>query len=167
MTRSSEPLLELRDLRVTIETDAGPIRAVDGLSLTVHRGEVLAIVGESGSGKSVAMLALLGLLEGTSADVAGRALFDGIDLLELPRAQLRKVRGARIAIAFQDAMSALNPVRSIGWQIAETVRYHQGLGRGRRGRTIRSEAWSCRSPTRRRSPGFRQATGRRQRRPGR
>ena len=127
MTRSTEPLLELRDLRVTFETEAGAVRAVDGLSLTVHRGEVVAVVGESGSGKSVAMLALLGLLEGTSAEVAGEAMFDGVDLLGLSRADLRKVRGARIAIAFQDAMSALNPVRSIGWQIAETVRFHQKL----------------------------------------
>jgi len=129
MMRSREPLLELRDLRVTFDTDAGAVRAVDGLSLTVHRGEVVAVVGESGSGKSVAMLALLGLLEGTSADVAGEAIFDGADLLGLSRPDMRKVRGARIAIAFQDAMSALNPVRSIGWQIAETVRFHQHLHR--------------------------------------
>ena len=95
----------------------------------MRRGEVVAVVGESGSGKSVAMLALLGLLEGTSAEVAGKAIFDGVDLLRLSRSGMRKVRGARIAIAFQDAMSALNPVRSIGWQIAETVRFHQGLSR--------------------------------------
>jgi oligopeptide/dipeptide ABC transporter ATP-binding protein len=129
MTHSPERLLELRDLRVTFATDAGPIRAVDGLALTVHRGEIVAVVGESGSGKSVAMLALLGLLDGTAAEISGEAIFDGVDLLGLSRAGMRRVRGARIAIAFQDAMSALNPVRSIGWQIAETVRFHQGLNR--------------------------------------
>ena len=127
MTRKT--LLDLKDLRVTFETDAGPLRAVDGLGLTVHESEMVAIVGESGSGKSVAMLALLGLLGETTASVSGQAVFDGVDLLALSTEAMRRIRGARIAIAFQDAMSALNPVHSVGWQIAETVRYHQKLSR--------------------------------------
>jgi oligopeptide/dipeptide ABC transporter ATP-binding protein len=127
MTRKT--LLDVSDLRVTFETDVGPLRAVDGLGLSVRESGLVAIVGESGSGKSVAMLALLGLLDETTASVSGQAHFDGVDLLALSEQEMRKIRGARIAIAFQDAMSALNPVHSVGWQIAETVRYHQKLSR--------------------------------------
>lgn len=120
-------LLEVSGLRTEILTRTGPRVVVDGLDFAVSKGEVLAIVGESGSGKSVATQSIMGLLPSPPGRVtAGTALFEGRDLLSLPESELRKLRGNRIGMIFQDPMSALNPMMSVGDQIAETIVTHRG-----------------------------------------
>lgn len=114
------PLLRIEDLRIRF----GDTAAVRGLSLAIGDGECLGLVGESGSGKSVTALAILGLL-GEAATVTGRSAFDGRDLVSIPPAEMRRLRGRDIAMIFQEPMTALNPVMPIGEQIAETVRVHQ------------------------------------------
>ena len=126
----SEPLLSVRDLHVRFRSRRGDALAVNGLSYDVARGETLAIVGESGSGKSVSSLALLGLLPNPPAVVTGSVRLRGRELLDLPERDLRRVRGGEIGIVFQDPMTSLNPVITIGSQIAEPLRVHRGLGRG-------------------------------------
>jgi oligopeptide/dipeptide ABC transporter ATP-binding protein len=124
MTANAKPpLLEVRDLNVTFHTRRGDVPAVRGVDLVVERAGVLGIVGESGSGKSVSMLAVMGLLPPT-ATVTGSARFDGEQLLARPQRELREYRGTRLAMIFQDPMSALNPVLTIGQQIAEAIRIH-------------------------------------------
>ena len=118
-----EPILDVRDLRVTFRTPGGDARAVRGVDLQVYPGEALAVVGESGSGKSVTMLALLGLLRG--AQVTGSAHYRGIDLVGLDTASLRRIRGAKVAMIFQDPMTSLNPVLTIGRQLAMVMRAHE------------------------------------------
>jgi peptide/nickel transport system ATP-binding protein len=118
------PLLEVDNLRVSFRTDEGTVQAVDGVSFTVDQGEVVAIVGESGSGKSVTAMTLMGLTRGPNAKFEGRAMFDGHELVTMPDEQMRKVRGAGIAMVFQDPMSSLNPVQRIGKQIVEQIRTH-------------------------------------------
>jgi peptide/nickel transport system ATP-binding protein len=115
-------LLEVTDLRVSFQTFDGLLNAVRGLSFEVDTGKTLGIVGESGSGKSVSTQAIMGLVHG--AGVSGRAIFDGTDLLALEPAQLRKVRGAQIAMIFQDPLSSLHPYYTVGWQIVEILRTH-------------------------------------------
>src|SRR5918912_4644798 len=105
---ATAPLLEVRDLRVSFNTEDGVVRAVDGVSFTLAPGEVLGIVGESGCGKSVTMLSLLRLLPPTAV-VTGRALFDGMDLLTASEHRLRDVRGREISFVFQEPMTSLNP----------------------------------------------------------
>jgi peptide/nickel transport system ATP-binding protein len=124
MTAASEPLLQVDDLHVTFATEDGRVQAVNGVSFTVGRGEVLAIVGESGSGKSVTAMTLMGLTRGPNARFEGRATFDGTELISATEESLRKIRGAGIAMVFQDPMSSLNPVYRIGPQIAEQIRVH-------------------------------------------
>lgn len=120
-------LLEVTGLRTEILTRDGPRVVVDGLDFAVAKGEVLAIVGESGSGKSVATQSIMGLLPSPPGRVtAGTALFEGRDLLALPESELRKLRGNRIGMIFQEPMSALNPMMSVGDQIAETIVTHRG-----------------------------------------
>jgi peptide/nickel transport system ATP-binding protein/oligopeptide transport system ATP-binding protein len=119
-----ERLLEVDDLHVTFATEDGLLRAVDGVSFTVDAGEVVAIVGESGSGKSVTAMTLMGLTRGPNARFAGRATFEGRDLVTASEEELRKVRGAGIAMIFQDPMSSLDPVYRIGSQIVEQIRVH-------------------------------------------
>ena len=119
----TEPVLQLRDLRVTFDTPAGPARAVRGVDLDVLPGEAVAVVGESGSGKSVTMLATLGLLQG--AHVSGSALYRGTELIGAPSALLRTVRGAKIAMVFQDPMTSLNPVLTVGRQLEIVMRAHE------------------------------------------
>ncbi len=116
-------LLEVTDLSVHFETEDGLVRAVDGISYTVDRGQTLGIVGESGSGKSVSSLAVMGLLP-RSARISGRILFRGQDVLRMSGRQQRGLRGRRVSMIFQDPMTALNPVYSIGDQLAEAVRAH-------------------------------------------
>ena len=116
-------VLEIDQLTIDFETFGTRQRVVEGLSLTLHKGEVLALVGESGSGKSVSARAVVGLLPET-AEVGGRVRLDGAELLGLPEDQLRRVRGSRIAMVFQEPSTALNPVETVGWQIAEAVRAH-------------------------------------------
>jgi len=120
---SAEPLLEVRDLSVVFPTDEGPLQAVDNVSFRVEEHEVLGVVGESGSGKTVTQLAILGLLP-TRATITGSARFRGRELIGLPDDEMRPIRGNEIAIIFQDALAALNPVHTIGDQIAEAISVH-------------------------------------------
>jgi len=122
-------LLDVRDLAVEFRTHRGSLRAVDGVSFSVGRGETLAIVGESGSGKSVTALSLLRLVGEAGRIRAERAVFEGADLMELDTAGIRAVRGNRIGMIFQEPMSSLNPVLTIGEQVAEPLRLHKGLSR--------------------------------------
>ena len=121
------PLLEVRGLRTEFRTGAGLVRAVDGVSYTVEAGETEAIVGESGSGKSVGALSILRLIpDPPGRVVAGEVLFDGRDLRTLSEAEMREVRGRDIGMVFQEPMTSLNPVLTIGRQITETLEQHQG-----------------------------------------
>jgi oligopeptide/dipeptide ABC transporter ATP-binding protein len=123
------PLLSVRNLQVEFVLDGVRARAVDGVSFDLARGEVLGVVGESGCGKSVTALAVMRLLQEPPARVSGEIVFDGRDLLTLPEREMRAVRGARIAMVFQDPLSALNPVMTVGYQVAEAIALHQGVGR--------------------------------------
>ncbi|MEN3309832.1 MAG: peptide/nickel transport system ATP-binding protein, partial [Micromonosporaceae bacterium] len=124
-----EPLLEVSDLRVVFRTRQGSVAAVDGLSFSVAPGEVLGVVGESGSGKSVSMMSLLKLVRGPNVEISGSARFGGRDLLALGDNELRRIRGREIAMIFQDPMTALTPVYTIGWHIAEQIRAHEPVSR--------------------------------------
>jgi len=120
------PLLDIRNLRVAFRASGGTVRAVQGFTLTVRRGETFAIVGESGSGKTVSMQALMRLLESPPAEIAADALrFDGTDLAAVPARDWWRWSGERIAMVFQDALTALNPVFTVGWQIGEMFRVHR------------------------------------------
>jgi len=119
------PLLEVDDLRVAFRTRDGRVNAVNGLSFTVGRGEVLGIVGESGSGKSMAMYSMMGLLDNPNATVTGSARFEGTELIGMPLPTLNRLRGSSIAMIFQDPMTALTPVYTVGWQIVEQIRTHE------------------------------------------
>jgi oligopeptide/dipeptide ABC transporter ATP-binding protein len=126
----SDPLLEIEDLVVEFGTDDGVVRAVDGAGFSVAPGETLGVVGESGSGKSVTAMSALGLIKPPGRVVSGRVVFDGVDLRSLPARELRRMRGGRIAMIFQDPMTALNPVMSIGAQLTEALRLHRtGMSR--------------------------------------
>ena len=126
-----EPILDIADLKTWFFTRDGVARAVDGISLHVLPGETLAIVGESGCGKSVTALSILRLIPSPPGRiVSGRVGFAGRDLLSLSEAQMRQVRGNEISMIFQEPMTSLNPVLTIGHQIAETLTLHQRLGRG-------------------------------------
>ncbi|MGH3105473.1 MAG: ABC transporter ATP-binding protein [Gaiellaceae bacterium] len=124
-----EPLLEVEGLRVQFWTSRGTVHAVNGISFDIAPGETLGIVGESGCGKSVTSLALLGILARAGRVVGGRAMFEGRNLLELDDEQLRSVRGREIAMIFQDPMTSLNPVLTIGRQIREALETHFGMDR--------------------------------------
>jgi oligopeptide transport system ATP-binding protein len=125
---AADPILSLRDLKVTFDTLDGPVQAVKGLNLTVHAGETLAIVGESGSGKSQAMMAAMGLLA-SNGRASGIADYRGTNLVGLPKRQLNRIRGRKITMIFQEPMTSLDPLYRIGDQIEEPIRQHQGLGR--------------------------------------
>jgi oligopeptide/dipeptide ABC transporter ATP-binding protein len=121
------PLLEVRDLRTEFRTGAGVVRAVDGVSYTVDPGETVAVVGESGSGKSVGALTLLRLIPSPPGRVTGgEVLFAGRDLMKLSEEEMRQVRGGDIGMVFQEPMTSLNPVLTIGRQITETIEQHRG-----------------------------------------
>ena len=119
-------LLSVRGLRIRLPTAAGLVTVVDGIDYEIEAGQVFGIAGESGSGKTISVLALLGLLP-DGAQVEGKALFDGRDLLQLSRRSLRDVRGAEIAMVFQDPMTSLHPMLTIERQVTEHVRFHLGL----------------------------------------
>jgi peptide/nickel transport system ATP-binding protein len=125
---SAAPLLEVADLSVRFDTDSGTVHAVDKMSFTLAETEVLGIVGESGCGKSVTAMSLLRLLPET-ASISGRASFDGDDLLGASSRRLRRIRGNEIGFVFQEPMTSLNPVFTVGRQITETLRTHRGLSR--------------------------------------
>ena len=123
----NEPLLELRGLAVDFATDDGTVHAVDGLDLALGRGRTLGLVGESGCGKSVTSLAIMGLLPPENSKVRGEIVFEGRDLLTLEPHLMRDLRGARLAMIFQEPMTSLNPAYTIGDQIIEAIQRHQGL----------------------------------------
>jgi peptide/nickel transport system ATP-binding protein len=122
-------LLEIEDLQTHFRTPDGINRAVDGLSLTIQAGQTLALVGESGCGKSVTAMSVLRLIPEPPGRIAGRIAFDGRDLLALTRAEMRHIRGNDISMIFQEPMTSLNPVLTVGRQIREPLRLHQGLDR--------------------------------------
>ncbi len=119
------PLLDVRNLRTSFFTHAGEVKAIRDVSFTVGRGEIVGIVGESGSGKSVTSLSVMGLLQDPGRVVGGQVLFDGEDLLKKRPSEMRRVRGAQIAMVFQDPMTALDPLFTVGDQIVETIREHR------------------------------------------
>ncbi|MEE1195147.1 MAG: ABC transporter ATP-binding protein, partial [Phascolarctobacterium sp.] len=126
----SEPVLKIRDLCVEFAGEKGPIRAVDGLSLDVFEGETVGIVGESGCGKSTTSLAIMRLLDPNNAKIAqGEITLCGRNLLELSDKQIRGVRGKDMAMIFQEPMTSLNPVYTIGKQLTEGIILHQGLSK--------------------------------------
>jgi oligopeptide/dipeptide ABC transporter ATP-binding protein len=124
-----EALLEIRDLRTSFSTDDGLVHAVDKVSFTVGRGEAVALVGESGSGKSVTALSIMGLLPSAGRVTGGEVLFRGRNLVSMPEKELMKIRGDDIAMIFQEPMTSLNPVFTVGNQIAEAVRIHRRVGK--------------------------------------
>jgi peptide/nickel transport system ATP-binding protein len=123
----SAPLLELRRLAVSFATDDGTVQAVDGIDLSLERGRTLGLVGESGCGKSVTSLAVMGLLPPENSTVKGEVRFEGRDLLTLDADTIRDMRGARLAMIFQEPMTSLNPAYTVGDQIIEAIQRHQGL----------------------------------------
>ena len=128
------PLLDIRNLSVEFSTRAGKFRAVDGIDLTVDEGEVLGIVGESGSGKSVTSLAVMGLIANNGRVVADKMEFDGRDLRTLTERQRRNLTGKDVAMVFQEPMTSLNPCFTVGFQIMESLKVHEKLGRSDRRR---------------------------------
>jgi len=127
---SAPRLLEIEDLKVHFSTDDGMVRAVDGVSFGLDRGETLSVVGESGCGKTVTAMTVLKLIAMPPGRIAGgRVMFEGRDLAPLSPAEMRKIRAKQIGIVFQEPMTSLNPVYTVGQQIAETVREHEGFSR--------------------------------------
>lgn len=126
----TKPFLSVQNLSVSFRTDAGPIDVIEGVSFDIQRGEIMGLVGESGSGKSVTSLAIMGLLpRGIAQPSGGRIELDGVDLLSLPERDMRKLRGPRIGMIFQEPLTALNPVFTIGSQIISAIRAHENVSR--------------------------------------
>jgi peptide/nickel transport system ATP-binding protein len=122
-------LLEVNDLKTYFRTDDGIVKAVDGVNFTVEKGKTLGIVGESGSGKSVTCLTIMGLNAKRNTITTGEALFNGEDLLRMPGKRLRDIRGNDIAMIFQDPMTSLNPVHSVGKQLVEAIQLHRDVSK--------------------------------------
>ena len=122
-------MLAVRDLSVSFRTEQGIVRAVDGVSLDVAEGELLGVVGESGSGKTVSLLAVMGLITDPNAIIEGSIQYRGRELVGLPAREMRKLRGKEIAMIFQDPMTALTPVYTVGWQIAEQILAHEKISK--------------------------------------
>ncbi|MBB4094864.1 ABC transporter ATP-binding protein [Ochrobactrum pecoris] len=130
-------LLEIKNLTVSFDTSVGPFKAVDGIDITVDKGEVLAIVGESGSGKSVGMLAVMGLLPKTATVTADVMSFDGKDLRTLSSSERRQIIGRDISMIFQEPVASLNPCFTVGYQLEEVLKQHMGMnGSASRARAI-------------------------------
>jgi peptide/nickel transport system ATP-binding protein len=125
MNTDKAPLLAIEGLRTVFATDSGELAAVDGVDLAVRRGQTLGIVGESGCGKSMLSLSVIGLVPKPGRIAGGRVVFDGMDLAALPPAQMRDLRGKRIAMVFQEPMTSLNPSYTVGFQIVEAMRAHE------------------------------------------
>src|SRR4051812_46670223 len=128
--RGEKPLLEVKGLRTSFHTRDGVVRAVDGIDFDVHAGEIMGLVGESGCGKSVTSLSIMRLVASPGRVDAGEILFDGQDLLKLSSDAMRRLRGDRISMIFQQPTSSLNPVWDVGTQIAEVLRIHRGMKSG-------------------------------------
>ena len=124
-----EPYLSVNDLHVKFPTEDGLVTAVDSVSLSVARGKTLAVVGESGSGKSVTALAIMGLINRTQATVTGEVWLDGEELVQMPESGVRKLRGSKMAMIFQDPMSSLHPFYRIGAQLGEAARVHRNISK--------------------------------------
>ncbi len=122
-------MLEVKDLKVSFRSEQGLMRAIDGVSFNVGEGEILGMVGESGSGKTVSLLAVMGLINDPNAVIEGSIKFKGRELVGMPNSEMRKLRGREIAMIFQDPMTALTPVYTIGWQIAEQILAHQKISK--------------------------------------
>ena len=130
MPDGAQPILDVKGLEIVFKTRGGEVHAVNSVSFDLRPGELLGVVGESGSGKSVTMMSLIGLLPSPPADVrAGQVMFAGQDLLKLPPEKLRDVRGAKVGFIFQDPMTSLNPVFTVGAQIMEPLMRHKGMTR--------------------------------------
>src|SRR5512143_1638839 len=127
--RLESTMLQVRRLTVSFRTALGVVRAVDGISFDVAEREILGIVGESGSVKTMSLLAVMGLIDDPNAIIEGSITYKGQELVGLPQHKLRHVRGKQIAMIFQDPMTALTPVYTIGWQIAEQVLIHDRVSR--------------------------------------
>jgi len=125
----SAPILEVKDLCVSFETEDGVVRAVDGVSYELHRGRALGVVGESGSGKSVSSLAIMGLLRTPNVRISGSVKLNGQELVGAGEATLRAIRGKRIAMVFQDPLGSLHPLKRIGTQLVEAVKLHEPVSR--------------------------------------
>jgi len=125
----AEKLLSVEDLNVTFSTRRGLVKAVNHLSFSLGKGETLGIVGESGSGKSVSMNAVMGLVRDSNVNISGSVKFNGIDLLTQSDDQMRAIRGKEIAMVFQDPMTALTPVYTVGWHIIEQIRLHTTMSK--------------------------------------
>ena len=127
---SDAPLLQVNDLHVEFTTREGVARAVNGVNFTVESGKTLAVLGESGSGKSVTAQAIMGIVDDPPGKVTGgEVLLHGVDILKLSDEERRLIRGERIAMIFQDALSSLNPTFTVGWQISELFRVRRGQGK--------------------------------------
>ena len=128
MAKTAAPILDVKDLKTAFRTRAGTVHAVNSVNFHLKPGELLGVVGESGSGKSVTMMSLLGLLPSPPAQIGGGGVFlEGRNLLEMPENQLRSVRGREVGFVFQDPMTSLNPVFTVGFQIMEPLRKHMGM----------------------------------------
>jgi peptide/nickel transport system ATP-binding protein len=126
----AENTLEIRDLTVQYHTDAAVIHAVNGVNLTVRQGEALGLVGETGAGKTTIARSILRILQTPPAKLmGGQIIFEGEDMLTKSEAEMRKIRGNKISMIFQDPMTALNPIEKVGWQIAEAIRLHNKISR--------------------------------------
>ena len=123
----TKKVLDIHNLKIRFHTDQGTVHAVNGISHSISKGETIGIVGESGCGKSVSVLAVMRLLQEPPARVSGSILFNGIDLLKLSQSEIRNIRGREIAMIFQDPMTSLNPVFTVGMQLMEPLRVHLGL----------------------------------------
>ncbi|MDY3919479.1 MAG: ABC transporter ATP-binding protein [Candidatus Limivivens sp.] len=130
MKKEKELILEVRDLTTTFRTERGPLKAIDGINFQVYKGEILGIVGESGCGKSVTSQSVMRLYdEKYTASYQGEVLLEGQDLMKLPYREMQNIRGKKISMVFQDALSSLNPVFTVGNQICEPLRIHQNMNK--------------------------------------
>ena len=126
---SPKILLEVKNLAISFKTRKGVVKAVDNLSFSLHAGQTLGIVGESGSGKSVSMSGVMGLIREANASITGSVHFNGSDLLQKSDEEMRAIRGKDIAMVFQDPMTALTPVYTVGWHIVEQIRLHTQMNK--------------------------------------